>query len=191
MRGVGVVLVLVATLSTGCRTTATRADAGADTVTGIVPGTGIGTVGDTVPAANATVTHVVDGDTIDVVVDGRDARVRLLGIDTPEVEHAPSGDRPGNAAECFGDAAHAFTASLLPVGSRVRLERDVVGRDDYGRLLAYVHRASDGVFVNYELVRQGFAQPLSIPPNVAYAELIVEAARDAERADAGLWSACR
>ncbi len=124
--------------------------------------------------ANATVDHVVDGDTIDVIVDGGgEERVRLTGIDTPEVAHPASGSRPASAGECFGDEATAFTESLLPVGTPVRLERDVVGRDDYGRLLAYVYRAADGIFVNYEIVRQGYAQPLTIPPNVAFADLMV------------------
>ena len=141
--------------------------------------------------ANATVVHIVDGDTIDVQIGGADERVRLTGIDTPEIAHEPSGDRPGNDAECFADAAHGFVAALLPAGTEVRLERDVVGRDDYGRLLAYVYRASDDLFINYEIVRQGYARPLTIAPNVAHSELMVQAARDAERADAGLWSACR
>jgi micrococcal nuclease len=140
--------------------------------------------------ANATVDHIVDGDTIDVVVDGVEERVRLIGIDTPEIAHAASGSRPEQLAECFGDEAKAFTASLLAVGTPVRLERDVVARDDYGRLLAYVHRASDGVLVNYEIIRHGYAQPLTIPPNVAFSDLMVDAARQAERDDAGLWSAC-
>ncbi len=66
----------------------------------------------------------------------------------------------------------------------------MVGRDDYGRLLAYVFRADDGIFVNYEIVRQGFAQPLTIPPNVTHSELFVEAARRAEADDVGLWTGC-
>jgi micrococcal nuclease len=72
----------------------------------------------------------------------------------------------------------------------VRLERDVEARDDYGRLLAYVHRADDGLFVNLELVERGYAQPMTIPPNVANAERFVAAAREAEAADRGLWSSC-
>jgi micrococcal nuclease len=72
----------------------------------------------------------------------------------------------------------------------VRLERDVVARDDYGRLLGYVYRASDDVFVNYEIVRHGFAQPLTIAPNTTFAELFVDAARAAEGDDVGLWAAC-
>lgn len=141
-------------------------------------------------AANATVVAIVDGDTIDVDVDGRPERVRLTGIDTPEIARDASGDRPASPAECHADEAHAFVVELLPLGTPVRLERDVVGRDDYGRLLAYVHRADDAIFVNYEIVRQGFARPLSIAPNVAHAELFVEAARRAERDDIGLWSSC-
>lgn len=140
--------------------------------------------------ANATVEHIVDGDTIDVTIGGDEERIRLIGIDTPEIAHAASGDRPAQVAECFGDEAHRYTESLLPVGTPVRLERDVVPRDDYGRMLAYVYRAADGIFVNYEIIRHGFAQPLTIPPNVAFSDLMVEAARDAERDDAGLWSAC-
>ncbi len=81
----------------------------------------------------ATVTQVVDGDTIDVRIGGRDERVRLIGIDTPETK------KPNTPIECYGPEASAFTASILPAGTQVRLERDVVGRDDYGRLLAYVH----------------------------------------------------
>jgi micrococcal nuclease len=138
---------------------------------------------------NAVVDWIVDGDTIDVIVDGREERVRLTGIDTPEVAHAASGTRPAQVAECFGDEATAFVTQLVPVGTEVRLERDVVGRDDYGRLLAYVYRA-DGVFVNYEIVRQGYAQPLTIPPNVTHSDLFVEAARRAEADDVGLWAAC-
>lgn len=141
--------------------------------------------------AHVTVDRIVDGDTIDVRIGGRHERVRLIGIDTPELAHEAFGDRPANDAECFAEEAHAALASLLPVGTPLRLERDVVGRDDYGRLLAYVHRASDDLFVNLELVRTGHARPLTIPPNVTFAELMVAAARDAERADEGLWSACR
>jgi micrococcal nuclease len=140
--------------------------------------------------ANATIEHIVDGDTIDVLIGGAEERVRLIGIDTPEIAHSASGDRPPQVAECLGDEAHRFTESLLPVGTPVRLERDVVPRDDYGRVLAYVYRAADGIFVNYEIVRHGYAQPLAIAPNVAFSEVMVGASRDAERDDVGLWSAC-
>jgi micrococcal nuclease len=133
----------------------------------------------------AVVTGVVDGDTIDVSINGRDERVRLLGVDTPEVHVAE-----GAAPECFGPEASSFTADLLPEGTAVRLERDVVGRDHFGRLLAYVYTVDGGVFVNEALVRQGLAQPLHIEPNGAFAARFVEAARRAEAEGLGLWAAC-
>jgi micrococcal nuclease len=138
----------------------------------------------------ASVIHVVDGDTIDVVISGREERVRLIGIDTPEIAHPPSGGRPGNTAECFGDEAHRFAVSALAPGTEVRLERDVVPRDDYGRLLAYVYIAADGTFVNLELARRGYAQPLTIEPNDTYAATFVEAAAHAQSGTLGLWGAC-
>jgi endonuclease YncB( thermonuclease family) len=143
-------------------------------------------------AANgdAVVARIIDGDTIDVTIGGRQERVRLIGINTPEIAHPAFGDRPPNDAECYGDEAQVYTGELLAVGSGVRLERDVVARDDYGRLLAYVYRTSDGAFVNFEIVRHGFAQPLTIAPNTTFAELFVDAARAAERDDVGLWAAC-
>jgi len=135
-------------------------------------------------AGGATVEFVVDGDTIDVLIDGSEERVRLLGIDTPETR---LDDGP---PECYGPEATAFTTSLLPAGTAVRLERDVVGRDDYGRLLAYVYRADDGMLVNEELIRQGYARPLRIEPNGVLADHFVAAAVAAEAAGVGLWAAC-
>jgi micrococcal nuclease len=72
----------------------------------------------------------------------------------------------------------------------VRLERDVEPRDPYARLLAYVYRASDGLFVNLALAREGFARPLSIAPNTVHAADIGAAADDARAAGRGLWAAC-
>lgn len=132
----------------------------------------------------AVVEHTVDGDTVDVRLAGHDERVRLLGIDTPEIAHE------GNEADCFGPEAAQRTAELLPDGTIVRLERDVVARDQYGRLLAYVYRRGDGLLVNVNLVEAGYARPLTIAPNGLMASKIVAAARRAEAADLGLWGAC-
>lgn len=129
------------------------------------------------------VDRVVDGDTVDVVVSGTDERTRLIGIDTPE----STGDRP---AECFGMEAAELTRSLLPKGTAVRLERDAEARDDYGRLLAYVYRASDGLFVNLELARLGYADAMRIEPNTAHAGQIATAVDAARAAGRGLWGAC-
>jgi len=133
---------------------------------------------------NAVIDHVVDGDTVDVRIDGRTERVRLIGINTPETKD------PRRPVECYGPEASALTTLLLPGGTAVRLERDAEARDDYGRLLAYVRR-SDGLFVNLELARQGAAVVLSIRPNTAYAAVIGSAADEARRARRGLWGACR
>lgn len=136
-------------------------------------------------AANAILDRVVDGDTVDVVIDGQEERVRLIGIDTPE--KPGNGNRP---PECFGAEATAFTTALLPEGTPLYLERDVEPRDDFGRLLAYAYRAGDGLFVNLELARQGIAAQLTIAPNVAHADEIRAAVRDARDAGLGLWGAC-
>jgi micrococcal nuclease len=133
---------------------------------------------------NATVARVVDGDTVDVSIGGHQERVRLIGIDTPETKDP---DRP---VECYGPEASAITESLLPRGTAVRLERDLEPRDDYGRLLAYVYRGADGLFVNLDLARRGAAEVLSIRPNVAHAREIAAAVEDARRAHRGRWGAC-
>lgn len=134
--------------------------------------------------ANAILVGVVDGDTIDVTLDGIDERVRLIGIDTPETK------KPETPVQCFGPEASAYTESLLPDGTTLHLERDVEARDKYGRLLAYVYVAGSGLFVNLEIVRRGYANTLTIPPNVAHAADFVEAARAAEASNLGLWAAC-
>lgn len=76
------------------------------------------------------------------------------------------------------------------LGKRVELELDVEERDRYGRLLAYVRRASDGAFLNAQLVERGYAQVLTVPPNVRYADRFLALQRRARERGAGLWSAC-
>ena len=136
-------------------------------------------------AARAEVLRVVDGDTVVVVFDGgRTESVRLIGIDTPEKigGHLP--------AECFGAEATAFASVLLPPGTPVLLTGGAETRDVYDRLLAYVHRASDGLFVNVALAREGYAAALSIPPNTDYATHFSAAVEAARAESLGLWAAC-
>src|SRR5215217_114304 len=135
-------------------------------------------------ASSGRVTRVVDGDTIHVMVGGRDESVRYIGVDTPESV------KPGTPVQCFAKRASAYNERLVG-GERVRVLRDAEARDRYGRLLAYVYRARDGLFVNAELVRRGYAQPLTVPPNVAHAGEFRRLAAAARRAGRGLWSACR
>ena len=134
--------------------------------------------------SNAVVTRVVDGDTIDVTFGSKHQRIRLIGIDTPETK------KPNTPIQCFGPEASNYTKHLLPPGSRVLVRRDVEARDDYGRLLGYVYRSSDNLFVNLELARLGFARPLTIAPNNHLAPDFVRAAHEAEAANRGLWAAC-
>lgn len=160
------------------------AGCGSDEADGHVVGD-VEAIGNETETANAVVLDVVDGDTIVVEVDGRDERVRLIGIDTPETKH------PTRPVECYGPEASEFTASLLPTGTAILLERDLVGRDDYGRLLGYVHVPATGIFVNREIVRRGYARPLTIEPNITYVQEFAADARAAERDDVGIWAECR
>lgn len=130
---------------------------------------------------DVVVRKVVDGDTLEV---SGGERVRLIGVDTPETKD------PNRPVGCFGQEASRFTATLLPPGTPVRLVGDVEQRDRYGRLLAYVYRRADGLFVNAELLRRGYAQLLTIPPNVAHTDEFAAISRQAREGSQGLWAAC-
>ncbi len=133
---------------------------------------------------NATVERVVDGDTIDVLIGSRRETVRLIGIDTPESV------APNRPVQCFGKEASQHLEALLPAGTEITLVRDVEDRDVYQRLLGYVVRSHDGLFVNLELVAAGFAAVLNYPPNDHYASVLARAEADAVAADRGLWGHC-
>jgi micrococcal nuclease len=134
-----------------------------------------------VGSVTVPVNRVVDGDTVHVTLDGRDERVRLIGIDTPEVAH------DGRPAECFGDRAAAETRRRLE-GRSVRLNFDVRLRDRFGRILAYV--VDDRGLVNLALVQGGFAVALAVPPDTRMAGDFGRAEDEARTAGRGLWSAC-
>ncbi len=130
------------------------------------------------------VTRVVDGDTIKVALGGRAQTVRYIGMDTPETV------KPNTPVQCFGKSASAENQHLV-AGKRVALALGAEPRDRYGRLLAYVYRRGDGLFVNAALVRGGFASILTIPPNVAHAGELHRLQGAARAAGRGLWGACR
>jgi micrococcal nuclease len=130
---------------------------------------------------SAEVERVVDGDTIEVSIDGTTEDVRYIGIDTPESV------TPGEPVECFGRRASAFNERLV-AGRTVTLRFDRERRDDYGRLLAYVYAGSR--LVNAELVRHGYARTLTIAPNDSRASLFDRLEREAGRAGRGLWGSC-
>lgn len=132
-------------------------------------------------SATAYVTRVVDGDTIEVRLDGEEEDVRYIGVDTPETV------KPDNPVECFGPQASSFNHHLVE-HRRVRLVFGEERRDVYGRLLAYVYL--DGRFVNAELARRGLARTLTIPPNDRFAGHFKRLEIAAARAGRGLWGAC-
>ena len=95
------------------------------------------------------VVRVIDGDTVKIDYNGRHTNVRLIGVDTPETVH------PNKPVEAYGKEASNFTKNLL-LGESVYLRFDAERTDTYDRLLAYLYRTPDGLFVNLEIVRQGY-----------------------------------
>jgi micrococcal nuclease len=148
------------------------------------PGTTPGPAGlaPTGPIQEARVVRVVDGDTIRVQMGGQEYRVRYIGIDTPETVH------PSRPVEWMGREASDANAALV-AGRTVVLEKDVSEIDQYRRLLRYVW-LPDGatwLLVNLELVRRGFAQVSTYPPDVKYTDLYLDAQRKARDEGRGLW----
>lgn len=127
-------------------------------------------------AWQATVTFVHDGDTIYL----DDEKVRLIGIDTPEV---------GEHAECYGEEARELARDLLPEGATVWALADRDRFDRYGRELLYVFTA-EGIFVNLELVELGSAEAIRVGGNDAYWPQLRDAERAARDAGLGMWAAC-
>jgi micrococcal nuclease len=124
------------------------------------------------------VTQIVDGDTIEVDLQGRRERVWYIGIDRPETTH------PTRGVESYGPEAAEANRRLVQ-GRMVRLEFDIQPRDQDGRLLAYFYVGE--VMVNAELVRQGYALLSTFPPNVTHEALFVRLQREAREAKRGLW----
>jgi micrococcal nuclease len=122
------------------------------------------------------VVRIVDGDSIECVLQGKRERIRLLGIDAPELRQEP-----------FGRRAKAFVQQVLPLRASVALEIDVRERDRYGRLLAYVWSDS-ATMINEAILRAGFALPYIEPPNVRYAKVLRGATASARAAGVGLWA---
>ena len=140
----------------------------------------------------ATVTRVVDGDTIEATITavtpgpgaggtevGINYDIRLTGIDTPESV------RPGTPVECFGRESSAAAKALLQ-GQEVLLVKDVEDTDRYERLLRYVYLGDE--MANARLVANGYASAYTYPPNIRWSELFVQLQREARQDDRGLWS---
>lgn len=145
--------------------------------------------GSTADYDDILVTRVVDGDTIQLE---SGERVRLIGIDTPEMHESDKLYRDSRKArqdtetiKALGKKAYGFTRGLLE-GKRVRLEFDVERKDRYGRLLAYVY-LKDNTLVNAEIVKQGYASLMTYPPNVKYVDELRKLYQEARENKRGLW----
>jgi endonuclease YncB( thermonuclease family) len=132
------------------------------------------------------VIKVVDGDTIEVLIDGQKKTIRLIGINTPETVD------PRRPVQCYGKEASDETKKLL-TGKSVYLSKDVSETDKYDRLLRFVYLPIENgqmLFVNDYLVRQGFANNYPYPPDVKYDDQFRQAEKEAREQKKGLWSAC-
>ena len=135
------------------------------------------------------VKRVIDGDTIELA---SGQRVRFIGIDTPEVHESRKLYNDSKRLKMdisviqeLGRKAYGFTRDLIE-GKSVRLELDVEKYDKYGRLLAYAY-LKDGTFVNAEIVKEGYASLMTIPPNVKSADLFLKLYQEARQDKRGLW----
>jgi len=127
------------------------------------------------------VKRVIDGDTFVIMnTHGIDEKIRLTGVNAPESRNTGKKKK-----EEFGIESKVFLTKLL-AGKRVRLEFDVQKTDKYGRTLAYVY-LEDGTFLNEYLVKEGYAQVATFPPNVKYKDTFIAAQRYARENKTGLW----
>lgn len=128
--------------------------------------------------SQAQVLQVIDGDTIEVSMGGKTYKVRYIGIDAPETK------QPEKPVEWMGEEAAAKNEELVS-GKIVELEKDVSETDKYGRLLRYVWVGD--LMVNAEVVRLGFANVSTYPPDVRYQDLFLKMQQEAREAERGLW----
>jgi endonuclease YncB( thermonuclease family) len=132
-----------------------------------------------------TVTSVIDGDTIKVETGRGRESVRLIGINTPEVDHSGPDD------ECFGEESKAYLTAMID-GDRVWLTFDAECQDHFGRTLAYVHRGTDEhPFVQRMMLQGGWASAFAVAPNVSFQTVFESDERDAVSRSEGMWGTCR
>lgn len=141
----------------------------------------------------AKVLSIVDGDTVKVIYHHREESIRLIGIDTPETrpnkKAIKDAQRVKSDIETItsqGKEAKNFVKSLVKPGDLLEIEFDIRARDKYGRLLAYLYLSS-GKMLNEEIVKAGYAQLMTIPPNLKYQERFLMAYREARENHRGLW----
>ncbi len=144
-------------------------------------------------AAEAKVIRVVDGDTLKINYSGKIESIRLIGIDTPESYNGSKAHRDArrghtdvSAILALGKTASDFVKKLVKKDDAISIEFDVTLRDRYGRLLGYVFLPS-GKMLNEEIIKAGYANILTIPPNVRYSAKFITAYKNAREKKLGLW----
>jgi len=140
-----------------------------------------------------TVIQIVDGDTLAIQRNGRKEKIRLIGIDAPESsvnnktkKDAARGNGDMDTITKMGKEATRFVKRIVKPGDSVTIEFDKQTRDKYGRLLGYVY-LSNGRMLNEEIVKAGYANLLTYPPNVKYQDRFLKAHREARENNRGLW----
>ena len=130
------------------------------------------------------VSRVVDGDTIEVIINEKKEKIRMIGIDTPETKH------PKKGKECYGEEAYQKTKSLLE-GKKIFLEEDASqgDQDYYKRLLRYVV-LEDGSNFNLKMIQEGFAKEYTYKKSYLYQSDFKQAEQEAQKSKKGLWGAC-
>lgn len=158
------------------------------TIRGILMGLGIllsliacddGLLNNVLPTTENQVVRVVDGDTYLIRIDGKEERVRLIGLDTPE-SVAPQEGRNTKEGVLVSDYMKDYLE-----GKTVTLEYDVQKRDQYGRILAYVYYEDE--MVNEKLLKEGYARVTTYPPNVRYVDQFLRLESQARKAGLGFW----
>ena len=141
----------------------------------------------------ATVIRVIDGDTLKINYQDKEQSIRLIGIDTPESKANKKANKDAMRSgqdiatiTAMGKQATAFVKKLVKAGDTVTLEFDVQKHDKYNRLLGYVY-LPDGRMLNEEIIKNGYASVMTIPPNVKYQVKFVNAYRNARENGRGLW----
>ena len=141
----------------------------------------------------ALVISVIDGDTLKVRYKGKNQSVRLIGIDAPEssknskaFKDSARSSRDINVIISQGKMAKKYVQALVKKGDTVRIVFDIEKRDRYHRLLGYVY-LSDGRMLNDVIIRNGYASPLTIPPNVRYRSKFLKSYKYAREHRLGLW----
>ncbi len=140
-----------------------------------------------------TLTRVVDGDTLKIFYLGQEESIWLIGIDTPEsrINKKAKRDAKRSGQDIktileMGKRATEYVKSLLRPGDLVTIKYDVQEKDRYGRLLGYVY-LRNGKMLNEEIVKAGYANVMTVPPNIKYQDRFLKAYQEAREGKKGLW----